>query len=114
MFSKCNAADPCAAFMDFHLWEITGRWVSRCGAPAVNIYRNSFRKRGGIRIELTYNNPQAVYDCKVYCVFGVHYIDLYGRIGIAYDREREVLLLSSFGEYVREEEANLPTSRTIQ
>lgn len=104
MFSKCNAADPCAVHLDFNLREITGRWVSTSGAPAVNIYRNTSRKRGGIRLELTYNNPQVVCDCTMYCVFGLHYIDLYGRIGIAYDREREVLILSVFGEYVREEE----------
>lgn len=46
MFSKCNAADPCAAYQDFYLWEITGRWVSPDGAPAVTIYRNTSRKRG--------------------------------------------------------------------
>lgn len=104
MFSKCNAADPCASFMDFSMREITGRWVSREGAPAVNIYRNTSRKGGGIRLELTYNNPLVVCDCTVYCVFGQHYIDLYGRIGIAYDREHEVLHLSVFGTYVREGE----------
>ena len=104
MFSKCNAADPCAAHLNFDLWEITGRWISKDGATAVNIYRNTSRKRGGIRLRFTYNNPQAVFDCTIYSLFGIHYIDLYGRIGIAYDREREVLLLSSFGEYVREEE----------
>lgn len=100
MFSKCNAADPFAAHQDFHLREITGRWVSPDGMPAVTIYR----KRGGIRLCLTYNNPQVVCDCTVHCVFGLYYIDLYGRIGIAYDREREVLLLSAFGEYVRAED----------
>lgn len=104
MFSKCNAADPYAAYQDFHLWEITGRWVSRDGAPAVRVYRNTSRKRGGIRLRLTYNNPQVVCDCTLYSVFGLYYTDLYGRIGIAYDREREVLLLSAFGEYVRAEE----------
>ncbi|MBB4038309.1 hypothetical protein GGR21_004241 [Dysgonomonas hofstadii] len=104
MFSKCNAADPYAAHQDFNLREITGRWVSTSGAPAVNIYRNTSRKKGGIRLELTYNNPQVVCDCTMYCVFGLHYIDLYGRIGIAYDRERDVLMLSVFGEYVRAEE----------
>lgn len=104
MFSKCNAADPYAAHQDFHLWEITGRWVSLSGSPAVTIYRNTSRKRGGIRLELTYNNPQVVCDCTVYSVSGQYYIDLYGRIGIAYDREREVLLLSAFGEYVLAEE----------
>ncbi len=95
---------PYAAHQDFNLREITGRWVSTSGAPAVNIYRNTSRKKGGIRLELTYNNPQVVCDCTMYCVFGLHYIDLYGRIGIAYDRERDVLMLSVFGEYVRAEE----------
>lgn len=104
MFSKCNISDPCAVHLDFDLWEITGRWVSQDGMPAVTVYRNTSRKRGGIRLCLTYNNPQVVCDCTVYCVFGQYYIDLYGRIGIAYDREREMLLLSSFGEYVRAQE----------
>lgn len=103
MFSKCNIYDPCTAHLDFDLWEITGRWVSREGAPAVTVYRNTSRKRGGIRLCLTYNNPQVVCDCTLYCVFGQHYIDLYGRIGIAYDREREIIILSAFGEYVRAE-----------
>lgn len=104
MFSKCNISYPCAVHLDFDLWEITGRWVSLDGMPAVTVYRNTSRKRGGIRLCLTYNNPQVVCDCTVYCVFGQYYIDLYGRIGIAYDREREMLLLSSFGEYVRAQE----------
>ncbi|MDU1892133.1 MAG: DUF3876 domain-containing protein [Dysgonomonas sp.] len=104
MFSKCNISDPCAVHLGFDLWEITGRWVSPDGMPAVTVYRNTSRKRGGIRLCLTYNNPQVVCDCTVYCVFGQYYIDLYGRIGIAYDREREMLLLSSFGEYVRAQE----------
>lgn len=104
MFSKCNAADPCADFLDFSMREITGRWVSVEGAPAVRIYRNTSRKGGGIRLCLTYNNPLVVCDCTVYCVFGQHFIDLYGRIGIAYDREHEVLHFSAFGEYVRDEE----------
>lgn len=104
MLSECNSADPCAAHQDFNLWEITGRWVSLDGAPAVRIYRNTSRKRGGIRLSLTYNNPQVVCDCALYRVFAQYYIDLYERIGLTYDREREVLLLSAFGEYVREEE----------
>ena len=71
MFSKSNIADPCAAHLDFDLREITGRWVSLNGMPAVTIYRNTSRKRGGIRLSLTYNNPQAVCDCTVYCVLCV-------------------------------------------
>lgn len=104
MFSPCNITDSCSTSTDFFMREITGRWVSREGAPAIKIYRNIFRKRGGIRLSLTYNNPQVVCDCTVYNVFGLHYIELYERIEITYDREHEILHLSAFGEYVRQED----------
>ena len=103
MFSSSNTSDPLTARLDFSLREITGRWVSREGMPAVRIYRNTARKGGGIRLEFTYNNPQGVYDCTIYSVFGLSYIDLYGRIGLAYDAGRDVLQLSAYGEYVRAE-----------
>lgn len=104
MLRKCSVADPLAAYRDFDLWEIVGCWVSRSGSPAVNIYRNTTRKWGGIRLRLTYNNPQAVCDCAVREVSGQRYIELYGHIRLAYDRKREVLHLSSYGEYIRAEE----------
>ena len=104
MFSQCNITDPCSTSTDFSMREITGRWVSREGTPAVRIYHNISRKKGGIRLCITYNNPLAVCDCTVYNVFGLHYIELYERIEITYDREHEVLYLSAFGEYVREED----------
>lgn len=104
MFKTCRNSEPFFELIDFNLREITGRWVSLDGAPAVTFYRNTARKGGGIRLKLTYNNPQAEYDRRIKRLFGQHYIDLYGRIGIAYDREREVLILSVFGEYVRWEE----------
>ena len=104
MFSQCNISDPCSTSTDFSMREITGRWVSREGAPAIRIYRNISRKKGGIRLCLTYNNPLVVCDCTVYKVFSAYYIELYERIEITYDREQEVLHLSAFGKYVREEE----------
>lgn len=104
MFSPCNITDSCSTSTDFSMREITGRWVSREGAPAIKIYRNISRKKGGIRLCLTYNNPQVVCDCTVYNVFGLHYIELYERIEITYNREQEVLNLSAFGEYVRQED----------
>ena len=104
MFSPCNITDSCSTSTDFSMREITGRWVSREGAPAISIYRNSSRKKGGIRLCLTYNNPLVVCDCTVYNVFGLHYIELYERIEIAYDWEQEILHLSAFGEYVRQED----------
>ena len=103
MSSPCNITDSCSTSTDFSMREITGRWVSREGAPAIRIYRNISRKKGGIRLCLTYNNPQVVCDCTVYNVFGLHYIELYERITITYDREQEILHLSAFGEYVRQE-----------
>lgn len=104
MFNQCNITDSCSTSTDFSMREITGRWVSREGAPAISIYRNISRKKGGIRLCLTYNNPQVVCDCTVYNVFGLHYIELYERIEITYNREQEVLNLSAFGEYVRQED----------
>ncbi|WP_296950773.1 DUF3876 domain-containing protein [uncultured Dysgonomonas sp.] len=103
MFSPCNITDSCSTSTDFSMREITGRWVSREGAPAIRIYRNISRKKGGIRLCLTYNNPLAVCDCTVYNVFGLHYIELYERIEITYDRKQEILHLSAFGEYIRQE-----------
>lgn len=104
MFSSSNITDPCSTSTDFSMREITGRWVSREGAPAIRIYRNISRKKGGIRLSLTYNNPLVVCDCTVYNVFGLHYIELYERIEITYDRKQEILHLSAFGEYVRQED----------
>lgn len=106
MFRTGNETDPqIVLWLDFPLRDITGRWVSSEGAPAVRIFRNDARKNGGLWLELTYNNPQAIYSCPIKEVFGVRYFDLYGRVGIAYDGEREVLLLSDYGEYIRAEEA---------
>lgn len=104
MFSKFNITDSCSTSTDFSMREITGRWVSTEGAPAISIYRNISRKKGGIRLSLTYNNPLVVCDCTVYNVFGLHYIELYEHIEITYSREKEVLHLSAFGEYVRQED----------
>jgi hypothetical protein len=104
MFSTSNGTDPFAAQTDFSLRDITGRWVSSEGAPAVRIFRNEVRKNGGFWLELTYNNPQAIFMRPVKDVFGFRYFDLYGRVGIAYNEEKDSLLLSDFGEYVRAEE----------
>jgi hypothetical protein len=103
MFRTCNGTDPFAARLDFPLRDITGHWVSIEGAPQVRVFRNETRRGGGIWLELTYNNPQAVYSRPVKDVFGIRYFDLFGRVGIAYDGERDVLLLSVYGEYIRVE-----------
>ncbi|WP_418895117.1 hypothetical protein [Limibacterium fermenti] len=105
MFRTGNGTDPQAVmWLDFPLRDITGRWVSPEGAPAVRIFRNGARKNGGLWLEFTYNNPQAVYSRPVKDVFGTRYFDLYGRVGIAYDGERDMLLLSLYGGYSRADE----------
>ena len=102
MFNKSIGTKPEAArWLEFPLREITGTWVSPEGAPPVRIYRNDTRKGGGIWLELTYNNPQAVFSRPVKNWFGIRYFDLFGRVGMAYDAERDVLMLSIYGQYVR-------------
>lgn len=102
MFRESVGTEPVAAgWLGFAVREITGSWVSTEGAPGVRIYRNRKCKNGGLWLELTYNNPQASFCRPIRDLFGVRYFDLFGRVGLAYDDERDVLLLSAYGEYVR-------------
>ena len=104
MFSPCNITDSCSTSTDFSMREITGRRVSRDGHTKVYIYPNIIQKWGGTRLRLTYNNPLVVCDRALKRWFGKYYINLYGHIRITYNREQEVLHLSAFGEYVRQED----------
>ena len=88
-------------WLRFSRWEITGCWVSPDGAPGLRIFRRQNYKNGGLWLEVTYSNPQAVYLRPIRSASGLRYFDLYGRVGIAYDPERDVLLLSTYGEYIR-------------
>lgn len=102
MFSKSVGGQAQAgAWLKFPLREITGRWVSREGAPSVRIFRNRKCKNGCLYLDFTYNNPQAVFSRPIREMFGIRYFDLFGRVGVAYDAERDVLLLSAYGEYQR-------------
>lgn len=102
MFRKSTGTMPeASAWLKFPLREITGTWVSREGAPRVRVYRNRKYKNGCLYLELTYNNPQAVFSRPIREFFGVRYIDLFGRVGLAYDTENDVLFLSAYGEYQR-------------
>ena len=104
MFSKSIGTEPLSEqWLGFCLRDITGRWVSRDGATSVRIFRNRKCKNGCLYLELTYNNPQAAYSRPIRELFGIRYFDLFGRVGIAYDDERDVLLLSLYGEYIRAE-----------
>lgn len=102
MFSKSIGTEPGARlWLWFDLREITGTWVSREGAPTVRIFRNRKCKNGCLYLELAYKNPQAAFSRPIREYFGLRYFDLFGRVGLAYDAGRDVLLLSSYGEYIR-------------
>lgn len=83
--------------------EIVGRWRSRGGAPEVKICRNESRKGGSYRVEFAYDeNTVLLRPVKQY--WGIRYFDMYGWIRITYDNERDVLNLTGYGDYYREEE----------
>ena len=103
MSRSCNGIGSPSARTDFALREITGRWASPEGGPQVRVFRNESRKNGGFLMELAYNNPQAVFLRPLIGVFGIHSIDLYGRIYLSYDAAKDRLYLSAYGGYIRAE-----------
>lgn len=90
-------------YLRFSLSEISGRWRSRSGAPCLTVYRNTARKGGGYRVAFSYD-ADTVLQCPVRQYWGYYYFDLYGWIRLRYDRDRDVLNLSGYGDYYREEE----------
>ncbi|MDR3141829.1 MAG: DUF3876 domain-containing protein [Tannerellaceae bacterium] len=97
------ASDPLKNQQYFLLEEIRGRWVScggdRCRMPEVHIYRTGVRHH---RIRFAYD-PNTVYNCPLWQWWGITFFYLYGRVGMSYDGERDVLVFSDYGEYVRAE-----------
>lgn len=82
------------------LRDICGRWISGFNSPPLRIYYDR-----GFKLELMLSGT----DNRPYPLRGVlrqnrqgTYANLYGRIYLAYDDEREVLLLSTEGIYHRE------------
>lgn len=103
MYSR-YIGDPMTAYLDFRLCDVVGTWESLEGAPRIRIYRNSFRKGGGYRLELAYDRrTRFVLPIRKYWG-GIRYFDLYGFVGLAYDAERDVLQLSVYGNYYRTDE----------
>lgn len=101
MFRKnSRVSESVFAPTHFPLREIAGRWVSLDGSPEVRIVFTGTR----YRLEFSYD-ARTVFTCPIRQQCGVTCFYLYGRIGLAYDREREVLVLSAYGEYVRAEDS---------
>ena len=87
----------------FDMREAAGAWRSREGSPAVRIFRNEQRKRGGYLVEVAYDR-KTVLRRPIKYFWGIRYFDLWGRIALSYDAGRDVLNLSEYGDYDRVEE----------
>lgn len=101
MYRRCIGSDPLAASLDFSLGDVAGAWVSHEGAPRIRIYRNRERRAGGYYLELSYGGRER-FVVPIRRYWGnIRYFNLYGFVGLAYDAERDVLQLSSYGDYYR-------------
>lgn len=92
-----------ASHLYFRMSEIAGRWCSREGSPEVRIYHNEARRAGGYHVAFSYD-AKTVLRRPLRQMWGLCYFDLWGRIGLSYDHERDVLTLAGYGDYYRAEE----------
>lgn len=78
------------------LQQLCGYWESACNSPPVRIYSTS----QGYRITFEYlfggSMTVPIKRTSEYIEF-----DLFGRIELGYDEERDVLLIATEGEYTR-------------
>lgn len=81
----------------FPLSHICGKWISTTGSPSLHIYYcgNRYWLRFIYRPDAAFTVP--LQQSKR----GSTFFHLYGRTLIAYDCEREILLLTDEGEYKR-------------
>ena len=84
--------------------EAAGVWRSREGSPAVRIFHNDTRKKGGYLIEVAYERKTVLRRPIRHLWGNIRYFDLWGRIVLFYDAGRDVLTLAGYGDYYREEE----------
>ena len=88
----------------FGMAEIAGGWRSLEGAPRVRILRNEGRRGGGYWVEFAYDE-KTVLRRPIRRCWNVCYFELYGWITLRYDSARDLLTLSGYGKYRREEDA---------
>jgi len=99
-----STSDPAKNQQYFLLEEIRGQWVS-CGGdrsrmPEVHIYRTGTYHH---RVKFSYDS-HTVFNCPLWHRWGVTSFYLYGRIQLSYDAEKDILTLSSYGDYQRVED----------
>lgn len=94
-----GATDPATVRTHCPLREMCGRWVSLCGSPEVRIVFTGTH----YRLDFSYDTA-TVFTCPICRQWSVTFFYLYGCIKISYDAEKETLLLSDYGEYIRADE----------
>ncbi len=87
----------------FPIREICGTWVSLCGSPGLKIYYDGSR----FRLQFSYKHD-TTFTVSLCQSWGITFFYFYGMIRIAYDDERDLLLLTTEGEYKRVYEDVLP------
>jgi hypothetical protein len=80
----------------FPIREICGTWVSLYGSPDIKIFHDGSR----FRLRFSYKQDTA-FTVPLRQSQGITFFDFYGMIKIAYDDERDLLLLTDEGEYKR-------------
>lgn len=88
----------------FGMAEIAGGWRSLERAPRVRILRNEGRRDGGYWVEFAYDE-KTVLRRPIRRCWNVCYFELYGWITLCYDSAGDILTLSGYGKYRREEDA---------
>jgi hypothetical protein len=75
---------------------ICGKWESLCGSPDIRIFHDGIR----YRLCLSYTHDTA-FTVGLSQSWGITFFNFYGLIQILYDDERDMLSLTTEGEYQR-------------
>jgi hypothetical protein len=92
--SKPNPA--LQVYTSFPLCDICGTWDSLCGSPGIKIFHDGNR----FRLQFIYKHD-AAFTVPLCQSWGITFFCFYGFMHIAYDDERDMLLVSGEGEYQR-------------
>jgi hypothetical protein len=103
MNSKTTGINPPGTKTSFALWNITGRWKSREGAPDIKIYKNGESKNSGFFMEFAYKGGD-VFRRPIKKRQSIRYVNLYGIMRLSYNVDNDVLQLSAYGKYYRVED----------
>ena len=83
-------------YTSFPLCDICGTWESLCGSPSIRIYHDGSQ----FRLQFIYKHDTA-FTVPLFQCWGYTFFNFYGMIRIAYDSERDMLLLATEGDYKR-------------